>query len=173
MNKSKSAFPIIELAIMAAASGILFISMRQLQIAEELKPSAVRQWPASISTIELAVVALVAGIAVAGPIVLLTRFLLFDRTAVLSAGEWCWLVPTALYLAGLILTNIAISVSDYLALLVVFACVALQSIASIVSLLVMVAPRPISSWSNTTGALSCISAGVLVAYNLIAHPLRI
>ncbi len=101
------------------------------QMSNTAKPLVTHEWPALV---ELIVASLILGVAFAGPFVLVAQFLVRRRSSAISFGEWLWIVPLALYVTGVISTNIAITVSDWAAYSAACLCMHLQYTASTVGI---------------------------------------
>jgi hypothetical protein len=148
--------------------------LRMQQISERAKPVFVREWPGDATLVELVVASICLGIACAGPFVIATQFLIRGRLSALTLGEWLWAVPLTLYVAALISSRAATHISDHAALLSASICGVLQGLASLISIWALIAPNWGSSqWSDRMGCFACTLAGSYLAYNILAHPLKI
>jgi len=117
------------------------------------------------------------GSLLAGPIVLSSHWLFRGRQASLSAGEWLWLSPIALFLTGLVgvclIYWIALDLPDrqeVQAVFLVFLALSLLLVeAGLVlnALLVLLArwgnqlPQAPCGWTDRFGAVSCLAAGIV------------
>ena len=159
--------------IVASVSAVCGL-LRLEQISERAKPVFVREWPGDATLVELIVASISFGAACAGPFVIATQFLIRGRLSALSLGEWLWTVPLTLYVTALISTRAAIHISDHAALLTASICALLQWVASFISIWAFAAPRSGSGhWSDRMGCFACTLVGLYLAYNILAHPIKI
>jgi hypothetical protein len=167
-------FSWIESVVLVGAISAVGGFLRLEQISEGAKPVFIREWPGDATLVELIVASITFGVACAGPFVIATQFLIRGRSSGLSLGEWLWTVPLALYLTAVISTRAAIQISDHLTLLAASVCAMLLWVASSISILAFFAPRSASShWSDRMGCFACLIAGLYLAFNLFAHPIKI
>ena len=158
--------------MVASVSAVCWL-LRLEQVSERSKPVFIRDWPGDATLVDLIVASVSFGVAFAGPFVIATQFLIRGRLSGLSLGEWLWTVPLTLYVTALISARAAIHISDHAALLTASICALLQWLASLISILAFFAPRSVSHWSDRIGCFACMLAGPYLAYNILAHPLKI
>jgi hypothetical protein len=166
-------FSFVDGVLMVASVSAVCGLLRLQQISERARPLVAREWPGDATLVELVVASICFGVACAGPFVIAAQFLIRGRLSGLSLGEWLWTVPLILYVTGIISNRAAIHISDHAALLTASICALLQWFASLISILAFFAPRSVSLWSDRVGCFACVLAGSYLAYNIIAHPLKI
>jgi hypothetical protein len=108
------------------------------------------------------------------PIILAAQYLFRRRRTLLSEGEWLWLCPMALWTTWMAITIIEPTEGF---LILWFLTVALTLICSCLSL-VCISFRLCGIWGFATchwtdafGCLTCLSVGLWLWYELVAHPL--
>jgi hypothetical protein len=136
---------------------------------ESVTYNAGTAWAYHTTRMELLLWIVISGNNLSSVFILTTQYVFRRRRKWLSAGEWLWLLPTALFLTVFV-------TSDALVLLLSSGVLVLCSGLAIVCLILRACGdwgMATCRWTDVFGSLTCLSTGVLVVHDLVVHPVII
>lgn len=167
-------FTLLDVLLLFPAYAIGAAAARQWKICSSQTPQNPPPWPAQVGNVELALVGVVLGSVLAGWVILSGHWIVRHRRTHLSVGEWLWLSPVVLEVAGVTGSSLTRGTPVWFMFFAGgLAVCAILGILVICCWTAGVRGRVPCPWTDVFGSVACVLAAAMVAYSVIVDPIRI